>query len=192
MNITVYAPTKSDIIKYHFTETLFGKCLVAHCDDGICEVLFVDGSEQNAIAELRSQWQEASIVEDDTTYGDSHCSADLIAADTENSYSILLSGKENCTLCLKGTPFQREVWALLTEIPYGTTVTYSDIAARLGRPQAVRAVATAIASNKIALLIPCHRVIRSDGSNSGYRWGCDRKLEILKREKAANNTSKIK
>lgn len=86
-------------------------------------------------------------------------------------------------LCPKGTAFQLQVWGALRDIPFGTTVTYQDIADRLGRPKAVRSVATAIGENPIAVLIPCHRVIRKDGTLGGYHWGENIKQQLLDWEK---------
>lgn len=85
-------------------------------------------------------------------------------------------------LDLRGTVFQMQVWQALRKIPSGTTVTYAELARRLGRPQAVRAVASACARNRIALLVPCHRVVRGDGSLAGYRWGLERKRTLIARE----------
>jgi AraC family transcriptional regulator of adaptative response/methylated-DNA-[protein]-cysteine methyltransferase len=85
-------------------------------------------------------------------------------------------------LDVRGTAFQHRVWQALREIPVGSTTTYSEIAERIGMPKAVRAVAGACAANKIAIAIPCHRVMRSDGSLSGYRWGVERKRTLIARE----------
>jgi AraC family transcriptional regulator of adaptative response/methylated-DNA-[protein]-cysteine methyltransferase len=85
-------------------------------------------------------------------------------------------------LDVRGTAFQHRVWQALRDIPAGTTASYSEIAERLGMPNAVRAVAGACAANKIAVAIPCHRVVRNDGSLSGYRWGVERKRALLARE----------
>jgi AraC family transcriptional regulator of adaptative response/methylated-DNA-[protein]-cysteine methyltransferase len=87
-------------------------------------------------------------------------------------------------LDLRGTAFQRRVWKALMEIPIGGTATYSQIAARIGHPKGARAVAQACAANSHAVAIPCHRVLRTDGSLSGYRWGVDRKRTLLHREQA--------
>ena len=89
-------------------------------------------------------------------------------------------------LDLAGTPFQQEVWRALRAVPPGETTTYAELARRIGRPSAVRAVAGAVAANPLAVLVPCHRVIRSDGSLSGYRWGVVRKRELLARERLGN------
>ena len=88
------------------------------------------------------------------------------------------------TLDLRGTPFQQKVWAALQEIPAGTTVTYTDIANRIGTPRAVRAVGTACGQNPVSIAVPCHRVLRGDGSLGGYRWGLERKRVLLDRERA--------
>ena len=86
-------------------------------------------------------------------------------------------------LDIRGTVFQKRVWSALRDVPAGETATYADIARRIGQPDAVRAVANACGSNKIALFVPCHRIIRSDGGLGGYRWGTDRKALILEGER---------
>jgi len=88
----------------------------------------------------------------------------------------------NLPLDVRGTAFQQRVWQALREIPPGTTVSYTQIAERIGAPKAVRAVAQACGANRIAVAIPCHRVVRRDGDVSGYRWGVERKRELLQRE----------
>nr|WP_020475900.1 methylated-DNA--[protein]-cysteine S-methyltransferase [Zavarzinella formosa] len=85
-------------------------------------------------------------------------------------------------LDIQGTAFQRKVWEALRKIPVGSTVTYAEIAEQIGHPKSVRAVAGACAANPVAVAIPCHRVIRTDGSLSGYRWGVERKRELLRCE----------
>ncbi len=87
-------------------------------------------------------------------------------------------------LDIRGTAFQQRVWQALCEIPLGTTITYAELAARLGQPTAQRAVAQACGANPVAVVIPCHRVVRTDGGLGGYRWGIDRKDELLRREGA--------
>ena len=88
-------------------------------------------------------------------------------------------------LDVRGTAFQQRVWQALREIPAGTTASYAEIAARIGAPSAVRAVAQACAANALAVAIPCHRVVRTDGALSGYRWGVERKRALLEREARA-------
>jgi AraC family transcriptional regulator of adaptative response/methylated-DNA-[protein]-cysteine methyltransferase len=92
--------------------------------------------------------------------------------------------KLDLPLDIRGTAFQQQVWEAISAIPAGSTATYAALAKRIGAPRAVRAVARACASNEIAVAIPCHRVVRTDGSLSGYRWGVERKRALLAREKA--------
>ena len=89
-------------------------------------------------------------------------------------------------LDVRGTAFQLRVWQALKDIPFGETVTYSDIAERIGEPKAVRAVAQACGANQLAVAIPCHRVLRNNGALSGYRWGVERKQALLTREQGRN------
>ena len=88
-------------------------------------------------------------------------------------------------LDIRGSAFQQRVWAALREIPIGSKATYSDVAQAIGAPKSVRAVAQACAANPIAIFVPCHRVVRADGSLSGYRWGVERKQQLLEHEAAA-------
>jgi AraC family transcriptional regulator of adaptative response/methylated-DNA-[protein]-cysteine methyltransferase len=92
----------------------------------------------------------------------------------------------NLPLDVRGTAFQERVWKALREVPAGTTVSYADIARRIGAPKSVRAVARACAANKLAVAIPCHRVVRNDGSLSGYAWGIERKRALIEREVSQN------
>jgi AraC family transcriptional regulator, regulatory protein of adaptative response / methylated-DNA-[protein]-cysteine methyltransferase len=92
----------------------------------------------------------------------------------------------NLPLDVRGTAFQERVWKALREVPAGTTVSYADIARRIGAPKSVRAVARACAANKLAVAIPCHRVVRNDGSLSGYAWGIERKRALIEREASQN------
>jgi AraC family transcriptional regulator of adaptative response/methylated-DNA-[protein]-cysteine methyltransferase len=93
----------------------------------------------------------------------------------------------NLPLDVRGTAFQERVWKVLQEVPVGATVSYAEVARRIGTPKSVRAVAAACAANKLAVAIPCHRVIRNDGSLSGYAWGVDRKRILLDREASQNS-----
>jgi AraC family transcriptional regulator, regulatory protein of adaptative response / methylated-DNA-[protein]-cysteine methyltransferase len=103
-----------------------------------------------------------------------------------------LEGKQSqlsLPLDIRATAFQRRVWQALQQIPYGSTLSYGEVAAAIGRPTAVRAVARACATNPVALVIPCHRVIREDKSLGGYRWGLERKKSLLKAEERARRKS---
>ena len=148
--------------------------LVARTGKGICAVTFGD-DDKTLFENLNKEFPKAEIVENDKHL------KDFVEAILEN-----LAGN-NKTLDLppdvQATAFQMRVWEALRKIPYGKTVSYSDIAEKIGNKNAVRAVATACASNRIALVIPCHRVVGKDGSLSGYRWGIERKKAILEREK---------
>ncbi|MEO8996618.1 MAG: methylated-DNA--[protein]-cysteine S-methyltransferase, partial [Nitrosospira sp.] len=98
----------------------------------------------------------------------------------------------NLPLDVRGTAFQQRVWQALREIPVGQTASYTDIARRIGAPKSVRAVAQACATNKLAVAIPCHRVVRNDGALAGYRWGVERKRGLLEKEAEAKAKSKAK
>ena len=100
-----------------------------------------------------------------------------ILAHLENPHRRL-----NLPLDIQGTAFQRQVWQALREIPIGETVSYGEIAEAIGRPKSVRAVARACASNKLAIAVPCHRVVRKNGDPGGYRWGAEKKRLVLERE----------
>jgi AraC family transcriptional regulator of adaptative response/methylated-DNA-[protein]-cysteine methyltransferase len=125
--------------------------------------------------------------------------ARLIGADKEYESLIaraagLVENPEagiNLPLDIRGTAFQQRVWQALQEIPVGQTLSYAAVTRRIGMPKAVRAVAGACASNNIALAIPCHRVLRTDGALSGYAWGVDRKRALLDREASAATSSQI-
>ncbi len=125
--------------------------------------------------ELQKRFPKAQLLASDA-------STDALA-DTVQRAVEAPSKTTRLPLDMAGTPFQRAVWLELQAIPAGSTSTYSEIARRIGRPTAARAVAQACAANSLAVLVPCHRVVRSDGSLSGYRWGTDRKRELLARER---------
>ena len=154
-------------------DSSLGIVLVARSAHGICAILI--GSEAHELAaDLALRFPESTLVQDDRKpNGD----LDKILRFIEVPAQGL-----DLDLDIHGTPFQRRVWDALCAIPTGRTVTYAALARRIGEPAAVRAVANACAANAIALAIPCHRVIRSDGTLSGYRWGEERKRALLARE----------
>ena len=161
-------------ILYTVTPCLLGWLLVAATELGICTVHLGDDAQQLAVA-LREEFGRAAITRDDDAL------AVWVAAIVEH-----LQGKRphlELPLDVQATAFQRQVWKELQAIPYGQTRSYSDVATAIGRPGAARAVARACASNPTALVVPCHRVIRSDGSPGGYRWGLERKEKLLERER---------
>ncbi len=163
-------------IGYGFHATPFGVCLLAQTERGICRLEFVEpGEESAAVERLHNAWQNAELSET-TQQTAITCRQIFTQAKTGTPLSLLL----------QGTNFQLKVWQALLHIPPGAVTSYGDLADRLGHPGASRAVGTAIGQNPIGYLIPCHRVLRSDGSPGGYRWGIERKLAILGREFSRN------
>lgn len=163
-------------IRFAFGESSLGLVLVARRTRGICAVLLGDDSDA-LLRNVQDRFPGSPLVEG---------GADLYALTSEISYFIESPSRRlDVPLDLRGTDFQHLVWQALREIPAGETATYTEIAHRIGRPRAVRAVAQACAANPLAILVPCHRVVRSDGSLSGYRWGIERKRALLDREATA-------
>ncbi|MCR9165326.1 MAG: bifunctional DNA-binding transcriptional regulator/O6-methylguanine-DNA methyltransferase Ada [Nannocystaceae bacterium] len=160
-------------VRMTLAETSLGVALVAATPTGICGVALGDDPE-TLVAELRERFSQANFVATDPTF-EGHV-ASVVAALEGMPPSLELP------LDIRGTAFQHRVWRALAAMPQGQTASYADIAAAIGRPRAVRAVAAACAANEIAVLIPCHRVLRSDGSLCGYRWGLERKRALLDRE----------
>jgi len=163
---------KGVTIRYGFHPTPFGECLLAKTDRGICALRFVAAPlKRVALRELQSEWENARLVEDENETGV------LCRQIFENTHAPF-------HLHLRGTNFQLKVWQALLTIPSGSLTNYGDLAAKIGAPKASRAVGSAIGRNPIAYLIPCHRVIRSLGVISGYRWGRERKQAMIGRETA--------
>jgi AraC family transcriptional regulator of adaptative response/methylated-DNA-[protein]-cysteine methyltransferase len=166
---------KGERIRYTAIETDLGVVTVAATDQGVCSVKLGPGAV-DLIKGLKAEFPLATIVRDDEGLSE-------VAAVLEGA----TKGEKNATqlpLDLTGTAFQIRVWEALRTIPSGETRTYSDVAAQIGKPRAVRAVASACAANEAALAIPCHRVIRRDGSLGGYRWGLDVKAALLAAEQS--------
>lgn len=162
-----------EAIRFAIGACSLGAFLVAQSAGGLSAVLL--GDDRDALrGELRGRLPSATLIEDDARL------ASLVAE--VRAFVDAPSVELRVSLDLRGTPFQREVWQALREIPPGSTATYAEIAERIGRPAAVRAVAQACAANALAVVVPCHRVLRSDGGLSGYRWGVERKRALLDRE----------
>lgn len=160
-------------ITYTVADCELGKMLVAKTERGVCSVTFGD-KENDLLGNLKNEFAAAEIKKDDTGL-----SVAVIAV------LNLLDGKEKrfaLPVDVQATAFQLQVWEALKKIPYGETRSYKQVAESLGRPSAVRAVARACATNPVALITPCHRVVRENGDLSGYRWGIERKQEILNKE----------
>ncbi len=164
-------------IRYGFHPTPFGECLLGVTERGICHLGFVQGSPETALANLKSDWKDAGLLEDAAGTGP------LIAP----IFSLGLSPAP-VALFLSGSNFQLKVWEALLRVPQGSVTTYEQIAAQIGQPKAARAVGTAVGHNPVAVLIPCHRVIRKMGEFGNYRYGPARKKAILGWEAALTLT----
>ena len=160
-------------IRYGIHLTPFGKCLIGLTDRGICHLGFVQSSEGDAIDNLMANWKEARMIEDYRS------TASLVEPIFDLRFNTRI---KPLTLHLRGTNFQLKVWEALLTIPAGAVTTYEGIASRIGKPNAARAVGTAVGHNPIAVLIPCHRVIRKVGEFGNYRYGELRKKALLARE----------
>ena len=159
------------IISYGFSSSPFGPCLLAATERGICHLGFIEeGKQFEALAQLRQSWPGAVFTEGNEAIGPI---ADRIFRIDHNKDSRPFN------LHLKGTNFQVNVWKALLRIPEGWVVSYKDVASHMGKPTAFRAVASAIALNPVAYLIPCHRVISKSGKIHQYRWGSTRKKALI-------------
>ncbi len=154
-------------------ECSLGSILVARSERGVCTILLGDDPEALA-RDLQDQFPGASLIGDDPEF-------EQLVARVVGFVEAPGIGLD-LPLDVRGTAFQQRVWQSLREIPVGSTASYSEIARRIGSPKAVRAVAEACAANVLAVAIPCHRVVRTDGTLSGYRWGVERKRALLLRE----------
>ncbi len=155
-------------IHYHFAPTLFGEALVAATKIGICHLAFVQNKAM-ALKHLKSLFPKARFIKKKTPL---HIQAlQIFSTDKKNLKEIKLH--------LKGTPFQLKVWQSLLQIPVGELTSYANIAKKIRNAKAMRAVGTAIGANRVAYLIPCHRVIQSSGVTGEYRWGAARKTALI-------------
>ncbi len=160
-------------IRFAIGECSLGSILVASSDRGVCAIFLGSDPEQLA-RDLQDQFPRAHLIGGDKNF-------EQLIAQVVGFIEAPALGLD-LPLDIRGTAFQQRVWQALREIPVGATVSYSDIAQRIGSPKAVRAVAGACAANTLAVAIPCHRVVRNDGALSGYRWGVERKRALLARE----------
>ena len=160
-------------INYTVVDCPLGKLLVAATEKGICAVSF--GDDAAALKnELEKEFFAASIENNDAVLKEA---VNAILKGMNGERTIL-----NLPLDIRGSAFQLRVWSELRKIPYGETRSYGEIAEKIGNPKSVRAVARACATNPVALVNPCHRVIAADGKLSGYKWGIERKAELLRKE----------
>lgn len=174
-------PTKfrsgGDGAAIHFAvgECSLGAILVAATEKGVCAIHLGDDPER-LVRDLQDRFPKAELVGGDREF-------ERLVAEVVGFVEMPAKGLD-LPLDLRGTAFQERVWRALREVPAGTTTTYAEVAQRIGMPRAVRAVAGACAANDLAVAIPCHRVVRTDGALSGYRWGVERKRALIDRESA--------
>lgn len=167
------AAGQNNDIRFAVGQCSLGAILVAQSDRGICAILLGDDPHQ-LVCDLQDQFRRANLIGADAEF-------EQLIAHVVGFIEAPAIGLD-LPLDVRGTAFQERVWQALREIPVGSTASYADIAQRIGSPKAVRAVAQACGANSLAVAIPCHRVVRSDGNLSGYRWGVERKRELLSRE----------
>ncbi|WP_263145152.1 bifunctional DNA-binding transcriptional regulator/O6-methylguanine-DNA methyltransferase Ada [Pseudomonas sp. RIT-PI-AD] len=160
-------------IRFALGECSLGSILVAQSARGVCAILLGDDPDA-LLRQLQDAFPRAELVGGDAPF-------ERLVALVVGFIEAPALGLD-LPLDVRGTAFQQRVWQALREIPLGSTASYADIAARIGAPRAVRAVARACGANRLAVAIPCHRVVRSDGQLSGYRWGVERKRRLLERE----------
>lgn len=160
-------------IRFAIGECSLGSILVATTDRGVCAILLGDDPDKLA-RDLQDRFPRARLIGGDRDF-------ERVVAEVVGFVEHPRLGLD-LPLDIRGTAFQQRVWQALREIPVGTTVSYSEVAQRIGAPRSVRAVAHAVASNRLAVAIPCHRVVRNDGALAGYRWGVERKRALIERE----------
>src|ERR1700736_2133496 len=186
INMAAFSPVKvppkiqqgaaAEEIAFSIGASALGAVLVARSAKGVCAILI--GSEAAELeSDLATRFTDSKLIRNDRKLSD----------DLRKILRFIEAPSEglNRPLDIRGTPFQQRVWEALLRIPTGSIVTYGALANRIGKPGAVRAVANACAANAIALTIPCHRVVRTNGTLSGYRWGVERKRALLAREEQA-------
>jgi AraC family transcriptional regulator of adaptative response/methylated-DNA-[protein]-cysteine methyltransferase len=160
-------------IRFAVGECTLGSILVAATATGVCAIQFGDDPE-TLVRDLEERFPKARLIGADRAF-------EALVAQVVGQVEQPRRGLD-LPLDVRGTAFQQQVWQALRAIPAGRTASYAEIAARIGSPWAVRAVARACAANPVAVAIPCHRVVRTDGAAGGYRWGVERKRELLRRE----------
>lgn len=163
-------------IRFAIGECSLGSILVAKSERGVCGILLGDDPETLA-RNLQDRFPRATLIGGDAEF-------ERLVSQVVGFVEAPALGLD-LPLDVRGTAFQQRVWQALREIPAGSTASYADIAGRIGSPSSVRAVARACAANPLAVAIPCHRVVRTDGGLSGYRWGVERKRALLEREARA-------
>jgi len=167
------AAGQNNDIRFAVGQCSLGAILVAQSERGVCAILLGDDPHQ-LVCDLQDKFRRANLIGADQAF-------EALIAKVVGFIEAPAIGLD-LPLDVRGTAFQERVWQALREIPVGSTASYADVALRIGSPKAVRAVAQACGANNLAVAIPCHRVVRSDGNLSGYRWGVERKRQLLERE----------
>ncbi len=165
-----------ETIRIAHTESAMGPLLVGATEKGVCFIGFAEPPEALE-GDLRARFPRAQVLPADGTLAETVREVAAFIAEPDAALALPLD--------LRGTAFQRRVWEALQRIPLGETRSYSGLAAEIGQPAAVRAVARACAQNPVALAVPCHRVVRRSGDLTGYRWGVPRKAALLAAERRA-------
>ena len=165
---------RGQAIRFAVAESSLGSLLVAASDKGVCAILLGDDPEA-LVHDLQDRFRNAELIGGDREF--ESWVAKIVGFIEAPKVGLDLP------LDVQGTAFQRRVWQALRKVPAGKTVSYAELARKIGAPTATRAVAQACGANPLAVAIPCHRVVRTDGALSGYRWGVERKRELLAREK---------
>ena len=165
---------RGERVNYALFSTSLGRMLLAATDKGVCALRF--GEDEVLVKELKAEFPKADLQHD----------TDALAPHVEEVLAHLDGTMQtlNLPLDVQATDFQKRVWNALRRVPYGETRSYAELAEMIGQPKAVRAVARACATNPVALSVPCHRIVRSGGQLSGYRWGVERKAQLLGQEAA--------
>ena len=171
--LSIEADGANEEIRFAVGQTSLGAILVASSAKGVASILLGDDPDA-LVRNLQDRFPAAHLIGADRDY-------EKLVARVVGFVETPGSGL-NLPVDVRGTAFQRRVWQALQAIPVGKKVTYAEVARRIGSPKAVRAVAGACAANNLAVAIPCHRVVRTDGSLSGYAWGIERKRLLLDRE----------
>src|SRR5215471_944950 len=169
-----------DTISYATNEFALGRLLVARSASGVCAILIGEDHDELA-ADLAARFPQAELVANEAVVGDDLAKVIRFVERPAEGLHLVLD--------MRGTPFQRRVWEKLRTIPVGRTVTYTELARWIGPLTSARAVAGACAANPIALAVPCHRVVSRNGDLAGYRWGVERKRELIRKERASAVTS---
>lgn len=172
---------KALTICYSYAATTLGELLIASTARGVCYLAFVTTTREAVLRELKNRFPRAHYQEQSDAY--------------QQQALALVEREEPATttplpLHLTGTDFQLEVWSALLQIPFGATTSYGELAQKLNRERACRAVGTAVGQNPISILIPCHRVLRASGALGGYHWGLERKIALLGREAKLTSANK--